>query len=275
MPQTEPAIKLVHADVVHARHGQPQHRLARKTLSIWIDLDRLKEADQQSGLFSVGRFNLLSFHSADFGPNHKSQAKSGRRDHDLASYARSVCALYLPDTPIASVRLLTMPRILGMGFNPISVYLCTDNKGADRFVIYEVHNTFGDSHSYVGIVDDTGKTMLHETEKKLHVSPFFPVDGHYNLRFRADAQSLFLLVRYYRNNRPALTATQRGNSYVMTTGTILKSLFSGIHLPMRPWLAIHVEAVKLFIKKCAVYDRPAPPATSHSKAVPHHPRRDQ
>lgn len=275
MPLCEPAIKLVHANVVHARHGHPQHRLARKTLSIWVDLDRLAEADRQSWLFSVGKFNLLSFHSSDFGPNHKSQAKSAQRTHDLARYARSLCALYLPDTSIASVRLLTMPRILGMGFNPISVYLCADDTGADRFVIYEVHNTFGDSHSYVGIVDDTGKTMLHETDKKLHVSPFFPVDGFYNLRFRAADDTLFLLVRYYRDNKPALTATQRGHSYAMTAGSIVKSFLSGFHFPMRPWLAIHVEAVKLFIKRCAVYDRPAPPATSHSKAVPHNPRRDQ
>ncbi|MDC1019988.1 hypothetical protein OAR27_01700, partial [Alphaproteobacteria bacterium] len=51
------------------RYGKPSHFLKRRGLSIWIDLDRLDEANKQSRLFSVGRFNLLSFHEKDYGAN--------------------------------------------------------------------------------------------------------------------------------------------------------------------------------------------------------------
>lgn len=262
--QSNPACSLVASDVVHARHGTPQHKLARRTLSIWIDLDRLAEAGRLSWLFSVGKFNLLSFYASDFGPNHKSQAKQGKRDTDLASYARALCARYLPDINIASVHFLAMPRILGMAFNPITVYLCKDEYGDGRFVIYEVHNTFGDSHSYVGIVEDTDKTMLHQVDKNLHVSPFFPMDGSYMLRFRASQEDIMLMVRYSRGEKPALTATLRGKLLALHAGEIMKQMLVGLHLPMRPWMAIHVEAVKLFFKKCATFRRPQPPKTAHS-----------
>ena len=261
---TLPACSLVDSQVVHARHGTPQHKLMRRTLSIWINLDKLSEANRLSWLFSVGRFNLLSFYPSDFGPNHKSQAASGERNHDLAAYARGLCKTHLPNTEIDSVYFLAMPRILGLSFNPITAYLCYDKDGEECFIIYEVHNTFGDSHSYVGIVENTGKTMLHQAKKCLHVSPFFPMDGTYELRFKADIKNIMLMVRYSRGEKPALTATLRGIFIPLQAKNILSKIISGLHLPMRPWVGIHVEALKLFIKKCATYRRPTPPKHAHS-----------
>ena len=47
-------------------------------------------------------------------------------------------------------RLLTFPRIIGMSFNPLSVYVAQNDLGADILYIYEVRNTFGDMHAYIG-----------------------------------------------------------------------------------------------------------------------------
>ena len=59
-------------------------------------------------------------------------------------------AIFCPDVDVATVSLLTFPRILGVTFNPVSIYLLRDRQGADTMYIYEVRNTFGDMHSYVG-----------------------------------------------------------------------------------------------------------------------------
>ncbi len=66
-----------------------------------------------------------------------------------------------------------MPRILGIGFNPITVYCAADKTGQIRMILYEVHNTFGDAHSYLGLLWPGWQGQLHRAEKKLHVSPFF------------------------------------------------------------------------------------------------------
>ena len=63
------ACDLMVSDIYHTRHGQPSHFLARRGLSIWIDLDQLADANRQSCFFSVGRFNVLSFFESDHGPN--------------------------------------------------------------------------------------------------------------------------------------------------------------------------------------------------------------
>jgi len=240
------AVQLVLSDIHHTRHGQPSHFLARKGLSVLVDLDRLEEADRQTGLFSIDRFNLFSLHQSDFGPNHKSQRTSGASLQSLASWVRQLAAEALPGTEIKRVEMLAMPRILGIGFNPITVYCAADKTGQTRLILYEVHNTFGDAHSYLGLLGPDGKGQLHRAEKKLFVSPFFPVDGGYLLHLRRDENKLNLLVRYCREGKPALTATLRGQISKLTNRSILASLSVYGHWPMRVWLSIHTEALRLF-----------------------------
>ncbi len=41
----------------------------------------------------------------------------------LGQYIRTLAADVIPEQDIASVRLLTFPRIFGVAFNPLSVYV--------------------------------------------------------------------------------------------------------------------------------------------------------
>jgi len=254
------ACSLVQSQIIHIRHGEPSHRLERKGLSIWIDLGHLDEADRQSAFFSVGRWNVMAFHEADHGWNFKSKEPP----RPLAEYARSMAKNILPHKPIDRVRLLTFPRILGMSFNPISVYLCSSG-GQDMLVIYEVRNTFGDMHSYVGVLEE-GQSVSHEVKKNLHVSPFFSMEGGYRLRIKASNEMMRLLIRYTHGDDLRLTATLRGEITSLTTASLLSGLVATGQLPMRPWLAIHWEAVKLWFKKVQFFKRPEPQSTSWTLA---------
>lgn len=247
-----PACALVPSSIVHVRHGTPQHRLERKGLSIWVDLDQLDAADAQSPFFSVGRFNLLSFSPKDYGPNFKSKAPY----QNLAAYARSLASSVMPDQPIDQVMLLTFPRILGVSFNPISVYLCR-HQGKDVLAIYEVRNTFGDMHSYIGRMDGD-KAVVHEVQKKLHVSPFFSMDGDYRLKINASADVMRLLIHYHQDKTPLLTATMRGNIIPLSSKAIVKEMFRAGQFPLRPLVSIHIEAVKLWLKRVTFFRRPTP-----------------
>ncbi len=254
------ACSLVQSQIIHIRHGEPSHRLERKGLSIWIDLDHLDQADRQSLFFSVGRLNLMSFHETDHGWNFKSK----ENPRPLAEYARGMAKKVLPNTPIDHVRLLTFPRILGMSFNPISVYLCS-SAGQDVLVIYEVRNTFGDMHSYVGVLEE-GQSVSHEVKKHLHVSPFFSMEGGYRLRIKASAGLMRLLIRYTHGRDLRLTATLRGDITSLTTSSLWSGLLTTGQLPMRPWMAIHWEAVKLWFKKVQFFKRPEPQPKSWTLA---------
>jgi DUF1365 family protein len=249
------ACQLVRSRIDHTRHGTPSHFLSRKGLSIWIDLDRLDEAGRQSALFSVDRFNLLSFQQADYGPNFRRVGMITR----LADYARSQASDICPGIEIATVHLLTFPRIFGVAFNPVSIYVLRDGEGRDVMYIYEVRNTFGDMHAYIGRVD-SGQAVLR-ADKILHVSPFFPVSGDYRLRFRApeDRPAVRVLMRYSDSGLPRLTATLRGAREQLTNLGIVKALAATGQWPLRPLVSIHFEAARLWWKRARFHRRPEPP----------------
>jgi len=263
-----PAIQLVDSEIIHTRHGQPSHRLSRRGLSVWIDLNNLPEADRQSALFSVNKFNLLSFHEADFGCNHKSQRKQGADIIPLRDYVTGQITTLYPEAKLKDIHILAFPRILGMAFNPISVYLCTTEDGAGDIVLYEVHNTFGDSHTYFAISKAGHNACQHDVAKALHVSPFYDMDGEYRLGLKIKGDRLRLLVRYSHAQKTRLTATLDGTYHHFTSGKILHFLLRYLHLPMRVWMAIHVEAIKLFLKKGRYHKRPDPNPAPISIAQP-------
>ena len=272
------ACRLLFSTIIHVRYSRPasdlapaspSHVLSRKGLSLVIDLDRLAYADQQSALFSINKFNLLSFHERDYGPNHSSQNphRLGRIT-ELATYVREVAANYMDRNIIHKVELITFPRILGLSFNPISVYRCQNIRGENCFIMYEVHNTFGDAHSYVAVGDRHVARQLHLSNKSLHVSPFFMMKGQYQLLMRQSDNKLSFIVRYLDGNTPLLCATLRGVVKPLTNLSIIKAVIGGGHFPLRPLFSIHYEAVKLWIKKVPFFGRPQPPASPFTLASP-------
>src|SRR6202012_458830 len=91
-------------------------------------------------LFGLDRFGLLSFYNRDHGD---------RSGSDLASWARAVLHSAKVTNADGEIVLITLPRVLGYTFNPVSFWLCHDKTGDLRAVICEVNNTFGETHSYI------------------------------------------------------------------------------------------------------------------------------
>jgi len=208
--ETDIACHLVLSDIHHTRHAPRAHFLRRPGLSVLLDIDRMDEAHNQSALFSVGRFNLLSISPADYGCFHKGYGAHNPSFNNLGDYIRALATRYGVEESLAKIDLLTFPRICGISFNPINVYRCFNAEQKLVMVVYEVHNTFGELHSYIGLCHDDGSCKLHECAKNFHVSPFFDVQGHYQLSVKQRKRDYSLLIRYRRDQRPALTATLRG-----------------------------------------------------------------
>lgn len=257
--------RLVLSTINHTRHAPKPHFLARPGLSILIDLDKLEQIDKQSKLFSVNRCNLLSFHEHDYGCFHKAMPSHDKNKYpSLADYVRHLGRHYGVTDELTRIDLLTFPRIFGVSFNPISVYHGYNSNHELKLIIYEVHNTFGDIHSYVALVENDRQNQLHHCKKMMHVSPFFEMEGHYLLSMRQSDERYNLLIRYDKKGKPALTATLRGHIQPLISKAIIKSIFSQRQWPMRPWFAIHLEALKLFGKKLRFFSRPEPAVKQHS-----------
>ena len=160
--------------VTHARLKPKTHKLAYRIYSLLLDLDELNVLDRKLRFFSVDRFNLFSFHSRDRG----NRSAVGLRQQ--IESAMTAAGMAVDGGPI---RLLTMPRVLGWAFNPLSVFFCYGRDLSLKAILWEVDNTFGERHSYL-IPVEAGKSteIVQQCDKAFYVSPFMDMDLHYVFR---------------------------------------------------------------------------------------------
>ena len=245
--------------VMHQRMNPKKHRFRYRVFSVLFDLDELETLDRDLPLFGYNRFSLYSFNDHDHGPCDGSP---------LRPWLDTQLAQANIDLEGGRVQILCMPRVLGHTFNPISVWFCYGPNEDLRAVLYEVHNTFGDKHSYLVPIDGEQaeqRVLHHDAIKKLYVSPFMPVTGGYSFRLEPANDTYSLLIRYEGEEGDRLIATHRAKRTALTANALLQALFKAPMIPLKVVLEIHWEALHLFTRKRATFfHRPEPPKAAVS-----------
>lgn len=245
---------LYSCQVMHRRPGPPRYRFAYRSFYLLLDIDAIDTACAKTVLFSHNKFNLLAFHDADHGPHDGS---------NLRTWVEKV----LTDRGIAlsggHILLLTMPRVLGYVFNPISIFYCEHDDGGLRAIVVEVHNTFGEHHFYV--LHNDGATLTWGANfgktKKFHVSPFFRRQGAYQFRFTEPGDRLGLGIKLF--DAESGTTTLRiataltGSCLQIRSRNVLKLCAHMPLMPLKVVVAIHWQALKLWLRGARYHSKPA------------------
>lgn len=234
---------------MHARHAPKRHVLNYGVWYLCLKLSELSDAFALPWL-SRNRFNLFSLRDADYGlPGHtmESWVEHLRREHNL---------------PQGEVVLITMPRVLGYGFNPVSFWFFQDADGATRAVMAEVNNTFGERHCYLcrhpdGRVID-GNDWLH-ADKVFHVSPFLNVSGTYDFRFRLTDDAVDIWINHNDNDTRMLTTSLTGRRGLLGAQNLLSAFFRYPLVTLKVIAMIHWHAIRLLIKGIRYNVKPQPP----------------
>ncbi|WP_420479773.1 DUF1365 domain-containing protein [Brevundimonas sp. FT23028] len=235
--------------VMHRRARPRVHAFRYRLFWILLDLDRLDEAARPTRLFSIGRFNLLSFQPRDHGDG------SAVALRDQARAKLEAAGIADADGPI---RLLTLPRVLGFVFNPISVYYAGRADGGLAGVIYEVTSTFGERRAYV-LRADGGALFRHGCEKTLHVSPFLTMDMTYAFRGKAPDDLMQLTIDGHDADGLVIATAMQGERRPLRDREILKAALALPLETLKVVAAIHWEALRLWLKG-------VPPAPDPKKA---------
>ena len=178
---------------------------------------------------------------------------------DPILFAKKILTDYALSKKVQHIMLITMPRVLGYIFNPVSFYLCLDKKKHLRAVIAEVHNTFGEQHTYLCAHKDhspiTDQNWL-EAEKVFHVSPFLERSGHYRFRFSIE-KKLGIWIDYFdkKQNKQLLTSLI-GTLSPLTKATLTKSFWTHPLVTLKTIILIHFQALKLVIKRVRHISKP-------------------
>jgi DUF1365 family protein len=261
------ASALYAGSVMHQRMRPARHRLQYRVFSLLLDIDELPALAKRLRLFSLNRFNLFSLHERDYGSNVAGNDGAGLR----AYVEQQLRASHLPTG--GAIRLLTMPRILGYAFNPLSVYFCHAVDGTLAAILYEVNNTFGERHSYlIGTergterrTDPDGQskqTIVQRCAKQFHVSPFLELDMNYTFRVDApDAQREGLSIGVIASDTqgPMLNARFDAQRQPLSDAALARVFITHPLLTLKVVAAIHWEALRLLVKGVRLRARPASP----------------
>jgi DUF1365 family protein len=161
------------------------------------------------------------------------------------------------------VLMLATPRSLGHAFNPLSVFWCHDRTGVLECVVAEVHNTYGERHCYLLRPDADG---CAGADKAFYVSPFFAVDGRYEMTFTdpmvtsaSGDDDLRVAITLRRHGdvvfRASLEGTPEPNAPSFLVGS-LRHPAAG----RRTTALIRWQGIRLWLKHLPVMPRPVAPA---------------
>ncbi|TCR63053.1 DUF1365 family protein [Bosea sp. BK604] len=236
--------------VRHHRFRPRSHALNYRVFWMLIDLDEIDRLAAELRLFSRNRFNLYAFREADYGD------RSGRALRPQIEVALSDAGIAHDGGPI---RLLTMPRILGYAFNPLSTYFCYRRDGSLCATVYEVHNTFGETHSYVSPVEADQSSLRQEAEKVFHVSPFMQLDMRYAFTVTPPGQRISVAIDGHDAEGRLITAVLSGKRTELSDAALLRLLVSHPLLTLKVTAAIHWHALRLLAKRIRWRPHPAAP----------------
>jgi len=240
------------AEVMHQRFTTAQYRFRYRIFSLLLDIDGIEQAAASTRLFSLNRFNLLSFHAADHLPEGET---------DLRAWAERVLAGGGIDGGRLKIRLLCFPRLLGWVFNPLSLWYCETPEGRPAAVIAEVRNTFGERHCYL-LKPQAGEEnwpLRQRHTKEFHVSPFIGMQAEYDFRLSRPDERLGVLIREYEGDRLMLVASQTGSRRPFTDGQLFLQVLRVPLQTLKVFAAIHWQALKIWAQGARFHRKPAPP----------------
>jgi len=235
--------------VMHRRLRPRQHGLHYRLFWMLIDLDELDRLGEELRVFSRNRFNLVSFHDRDFG---------GGTDAPLRQQIEGLLEASGIGDAATRIELFAMPRILGYAFNPLSVWFCRDRDDKLRAVVYEVHNTFGERHSYVlPVIGESDQALAQHTSKAFHVSPFLGMAMDYAFRVSPPGERVSVAIRGEDAGGPVIVAGLAGARRELSDRALLRVLAVFPLMTLRVTAAIHWHAIRMVLKGFRIHPHPA------------------
>lgn len=266
---------------MHHRFAPKAHRFDYRLFYFAVDLDELPALHRRLRLFSFNRANLFSLREADFLPTHEPLHNTSPASVTPQSAVRNPPSLksrvlaWLAErgttlTSDARIVLVTLPRIAGYLFNPVSFYFCFDRTGAPVTAIAEVTNTFREMKPFhVNERIDGGRTFHLRAPKNFYVSPFSDVDVEFDFTLRAPAERLAIQIDDYVGGERTLISTLHGPRAKLTDARLAWFTLKYPLLTLRVITLIHWHALRLWLKRLPWFAKAARAGEQRDLYRPH------
>ena len=170
--------------------------------------------------------------------------------------------------------LVTLPRVLGYLFNPVSFYFCYDRHGQPVASIAEVTNTFREMKPFVlgphtCTLVKQGATFALRLPKYFYVSPFTDMDVSFDFTLRAPGERLSVQIDDYDAGQRTLTSGLTGVRRALTDGRLAWFTLKYPLITLKVIALIHWHALQLYLKKVPWFAKAARPDAQRDLYRPH------
>jgi hypothetical protein len=248
---------------MHHRFSPKVHHFEHRIFMFYLDLDELDDLSKRILPFSHNRRNVYSFRDSDHQPAGKNPLKDS-----IVGFLRKN---NIEASPFSRVMLLTLPRIFGYIFNPISIYFCFDEQGKPLCSVAEVGNTFREKKLYLlGPGELTANKVFRKiVSKHFYVSPFSALNLNFDFQIKIPAEKLEIKIDDLDGEERTLISTLTGQRAALSNRRLFWLTAKYPLVTLKAIFLIHWHALMLWLKGVPFHRKAANPQFQQDVLHPH------
>jgi len=238
--------------VRHTRTRPVLHRFRYRVFMMYLDLDELPRVFSKRWFWSATREAVARFRRADH---------IGPVDQPLGESVRDLVEQETGERPAGPIRLLTNLSYFGFCFNPVSFYYCFAKDGSTlETIVAEVNNTpWGERDTYVlPATQNIGKenAWRFQPRKKMHVSPFIPMDIDYDWCFTMPSDRTTVHMANSKDGTRFFDAAITMRRTEISGTSLARVLLTFPFMTFKVIFAIYWQALRLWLKRVPLFVHP-------------------
>ena len=248
---------LYECEVMHRRLKPEQKRFDYRIFMLSVDLADLPKVT----FLGLNRFNLFALNDRD----HIDLGKPGGIRANLFAWLDEQGIDYPSD---ARVRLITLPRVLGYAFKPVSFYYLSTKDDRPLFSVAEVRNTYHEMKLYL-VDGEKNEGWQRQVKKEFYVSPFSDVEDSFHFKLGLPAENWSVNIDNLDSQGVTLVSSIRGKAKALTATRLFWYGFKYPLLSLKVIFMIHWQALKLWTRKVPHFAKAAKADSQRDVLRPH------
>ena len=236
---------LYDCEVMHHRLEPKEHHFRYRIFMFALDLDEIDKVAANVLGFARNRRSLYEFRDRDHLTLPELGDRGTLKDHLIAWLAKH--RIHLPEN--SRITLVTLPRVFGYIFNPVSFYFCYDEAGVPLCAVVQVGNTFRELKPYLlGEPAAPGFFRLI-APKHFYVSPFSDLDVSFDFKLKVPTEQLDIHIDDRVGDRRLLLSAVTGRRIPLTTLRLAWLTVKYPFITLKVIFLIHWHAGLLWLKR--------------------------